>query len=306
MRKIGIEALFIFTLIVILTSCEKNSNEPQSDFLIFPVGRSFLNTSSINIKIGDAKFNSDLDFVFDSCGGYWLQIPKSTIFDNESIVITITRKKGDMELFSEIVGHKQDWISPSYYIDSDNENIVLKANELTKELITSIEKAKAIQQFVINHVEINIIYKDSFLDKASKTYELGYGTCINFSRLYVALCRAANIPARTVWGIVYGYNNDNIYDYHHQWGEILDESGYWHPSDFNYTTSFDLNDIRYLDLIYAAEENTIIKDRDSYNIMFENLNYYHDYPVTLTARLGFELKSDNRPDSMIVEYSYKD
>ena len=149
------------------------------------------------------------------------------------------------------------------------------------------------------------IYKDSFLDKASKTYELGYGTCMNFSRLYVALCRAAKIPARTIWGIVYGYNDDNIYDYHHQWAEILDESGYWHPSDFNYTTSFNLNDVRYLDLIYAAEENTMIQNRGSYEIMFENLKYYNDYPVTLTANLGFELISDNRPDSMTVKYKYQ-
>jgi len=299
MRKISILALLIITIMVILTSCKKDNNEPKSDFFIFPVGRSFLNTSSIDIKIGDKDYNSD--FVFDSCGGYWLQIPKSDISDNESIIITIIRKNGDMDLFSEIVGYKQDWVSPSYYIDSDNEDIVLKANELTKGLSLNLEKAKAIQQFVINHVKMNI-YKDAFLDKASKTYKLEFGTCMNFSRLYVALCRAVKIPARTIWGVVYGYNNDNIYDYHHQWAE---ESGYWHPCDFNYTTSFDLNDIRYLDLIYSAEENAIIKDRDLYNIMFEDLNYYNDYPVTLTARLGFKLKSDNRPDSMIVEYSYK-
>lgn len=301
MRKIDIEALFIITLMVILTSCEKNNNEPKSDFLIFPVGRSFLNTSSINVKIGDEEYNSD--FIFDSCGGYWLQIPKSTLFDNESVVITITRKKGDMELFSEIVGHKQDWISPSYYIDSDNENIVLKANELIKGLSTSLEKAKAIQQFVINHVEYNI-YKNFYLDKASKTYEIGYGTCVNSSRLYIALCRAANIPARSVYGVTYGHSDDGIYDYHHQWAEILDESGYWHPLDYGYTTSFDLNDIRYLDLIYAAEENTIIMDRDLYDIMLD-LHYYNDYPMTWTGGFGFKLKSDNRPDSMIVEYSYK-
>ena len=296
-----IRIFILITIGLILTCCEKDNNENKSDFLVFPVGRSFLNTSSIDIKIGDNDYNSN--FVFDSCGGYWLQIPKSSISENESITITITRKKRVMDLFYEKVGHKLDWISPSYYIDCDNEDIVLKAKELTNELTSNIEKANAIQQFVINHVKMNI-YSDSFLDKASKTYKLGYGTCMNFSRLYVALCRAAKIPARTIWGVVYGYNNDLIYDYHHQWAEILDDSGYWHPLDLNYTTNFNLNDVRYLDLIYAAEENTIIKDRDSYNIMFKNLDYFNDYPVTLTARLGFKLISDNRPDSMIVQYSY--
>ena len=287
---------------MILISCEKENHEPQSDLLMFPIGRSFLNTSYIDIKIGEKQHNPN--YIFDSCGGYWMQIPKSDVPDNDAIAITIVRKNQSMDFFSEINGYNKTWISPTYYIDSDNEKIVLKATELTTGLSTHIEKAKAIQLFVIAHLKMNI-YKDSFLDKASKTYELGYGTCMNFSRLYVALCRAAKIPARTIWGIVYGYNDDNIYDYHHQWAEILDESGYWHPSDFNYTTSFNLNDVRYLDLIYAAEENTMIQNRGSYEIMFENLKYYNDYPVTLTANLGFELISDNRPDSMTVKYKYQ-
>lgn len=288
---------------VFLTACEKDDVKPKGDFYIFPVGRSFQNNSSIDIIKGGKKYNAD--FVFDSCGGYWLQIPKSDFSENESIEINFTRHNGALELFPEIVGYKQEWLATSHYIDSDNDDIVLKVKELTKGLSTRIEKAKAIQQFVIRHVELNH-YKDSFLDKASKTYELGYGTCMNFSRLYIALCRAANIPSRSVWGIVYGYNNDNIYDYHHQWAEILDESGYWHQTDFGYTTSFDLNDIRYLDLIYAAEENGFIENRDSYNILLEDLIYFNDYPVTLTARLGFELISDNRPNSMVIKYSYND
>lgn len=301
MKAKKIQTLFMIALFTTLLNCEKEKSESQSNLLIFPVGRSFLNTSIIDIKIGERVYNSD--FVFDSCGGYWLQIPKSDLSDNENIVITITRKNEDLELFSEKVGYKEAWISPSFYIDSDNDSIVSKAAEITNGLSSNIEKAKALQQFVIQYLELNI-YKDSFLEKASSTFELGYGTCMNFSRLFVALCRAAGIPARTIWGVVYGYNDDNIYDYHHQWAEILDDSGYWHPADFGYTTSFNLNDVRYFDLIYAAEENIIIENRDSYDIMFADLKYYNDYPVTLTANLGFELISDNRPDSMIIEFQY--
>ena len=39
---------------------------------------------------------------------------------------------------------------------------------------------------------------------------------------------------------------------HHQWAESLNDSDYWHAADFGYTIDFDLNDIRYLDLIYAV------------------------------------------------------
>jgi hypothetical protein len=176
-----------------------------------------------------------------------------------------------------------------------------KAEELTKDFQSNIDKAKQVQQFVIRHVALKI-YRDSFLEKASGTYDLGYGTCINFSRLYIALCRAAGIPARSVWGVIYGYTNDNIYDYHHQWAEIQDEEGYWHPADFNYTKNFDLNDIRYLDLLYAAEENTFIGNNETGEIMLGEVEYFNGYPAPLTGRLGFELVSDNRPDSMTVKY----
>ncbi len=38
--------------------------------------------------------------------------------------------------------------------------------------------------------------------------------------------------------------------------------------------------------------------------MFNNLKYYNNYPVTLNASLGFMLVSDNRANSMLVEYIY--
>jgi hypothetical protein len=198
----------------------------------------------------------------------------------------------------------EEWLNPSYFIDSDNEAIQSKALELTQDIESTIDKAKSIHQFVSQHIRLKI-YKDSFLDKASKTYELRYGTCMNFSRLYVALCRAAGIPSRTIWGSIYGNGSDNIYNNHHQWAEIRDDSGYWHPADFNYTINFDLNDIRYLDLIYAAEENTLIQKRGIDLIIFEGINYFNNYPTTLTGKLGFQLIEDNLPNSITLEYSYE-
>jgi hypothetical protein len=209
----------------------------------------------------------------------------------------------ELSLFSELAGDNPDWISPSEYIDSDHEEIVAKAKQLAEGLSSNVEKAKMMHNYVVYHVYLKI-YMDASLDKASKTNELGYGTCMNSSRLYVALCRAVNVPARSVWGVVNAHDDIGGYNNHHQWAEILDESGYWHASDFGYTIDFDLNDIRYLDLIYAAEENTIIKNRNDYQIMIEGIRYTHDYPTVLDGKIRFRLISDSRPDSMVVEYSY--
>lgn len=298
----GIYLYYLAAVLLTLLCCKKKPEKSKSDSLIFPIGRSFLDSGEITLTIGGTEHNPNI--IFDSCGGYWLKISRKDLPESGNITINYTKRNGEFNSFKEIVGNKQDWLMPSYYIDSDNNILISKAIELTNNLQSNVDKAKEIHQFVINHVILKN-YKDSFLDKASKTYESGYGTCINFSRLYVALCRAVGIPARTIWGIVYGHNDDNIYDYHHQWAEILDDSGYWHPCDFNYTTIFDLNDIRYLDLIYAAEENTIIKERVSQEFLLKNLTFFNDYPVSLTGRFGFELLEDNRPNSMTVEYIYE-
>ncbi len=292
--------LFILGLWM-LSSCEEVPLGHDSEYLTLPVGRSFLSASSVDVSIDGLKYESD--YRFDSCGGYWLLIHKSLVSSGDIIKIRFTRRSEELSLFPEVVGDKQNWVSPSHYIDSDNEQLVSKAIELSEGLSSNIEKAKMIQNYVVYHVGYSI-YRDASLDKASKTDELGYGTCMNASRLFVALCRAAGVPARTVWGVVNAHDDIGGYNNHHQWAESLDDLGYWHAMDFGYTIDFDLNDIRYLDLIYAAEENTILKNRKEYHIMFEDMFYTNDYPTVPDGKIRFRLLSDSRPDSMVVEYSY--
>lgn len=295
--------LFFLLFMVVLSSCEEELPPGHdSDHIAIPVGRSFLFASSVDVRIADQEY--ECDFSFDSCGGYWVYIHKSLLSDGDQIRVLFTRRKEDLTLFPEIVGDKVDWISPSHYIDSKHEVLVAKAAELTTGLNTRLEKAKMIHNYVYNHVALKI-YRDASLDKASETEELGYGTCMNASRLFVALCRAANVPARTVWGVVNDHDDGHDYNNHHQWAEALDDSGYWHAADFGYTVDFDLNDIRYLDLIYAAEENTIVRNRKDHHIIFEDMFYTHDYPTVPYGQIPFRLLGDNRPDSMLVEHRYE-
>ena len=291
----------LIILVLIVSSCEDLPLGHDSEHLAIPVGRSFLNASSADVYIADQRYACD--FSFDSCGGYWIYIHKSILSSGDQIRIRFTRVKEELHLFSEIVGDKSDWVSPSHYIDSDHKDLVTLAADLTAGLSTRLDKAREIHNYVYNHVALKI-YLDASLDKASKTDELGYGTCMNASRLFVALCRAADVPARTVWGIVNAHDDIGGYNNHHQWAEALDDSGYWHAADFGYTIDFDLNDIRYLDLIYAAEENTVLQNRKNHHIIFEDMFYNHDYPTVPNGKIPFRLISDDRPDSMVVEHRY--
>ncbi len=301
MRIYCTHCLLFILAVGMLSSCEELPLGHDSEYLTLPVGRSFLSASSVDVSIDGLKYESD--FRFDSCGGYWLLIHKSLVSSGDNIKIRFARKSEELSLFPEEVGAKQDWVSSSFYIDSDHETITSKASELTEGLSTNLEKAKMLHNYVVNHVGLKI-YRDASLDKASKTEELGYGTCMNASRLFIALCRAVNVPARSVWGIVNAHEDIGGYNNHHQWAESLDDLGYWHAMDFGYTIDFDLNDIRYLDLIYAAEENSILKNRKDYHIMFEDMFYTNDYPTVPDGKIRFRLLSDSRPDSMVVEYSY--
>lgn len=294
-------ALFLSLFFGTLCSCEKDADEFDAEFISFPIGRSFFNESTVTTFINDSVRSPKI--VNDSCGGYWLQFDKSLLTAGDFIQIRFTRKNENLKLYSDEFGLRPEWIESSTFIDSHNEKLATKAREITQNLTSIEEKADALRQFVTNHIELKI-YKNSFLELASTTYELEYGTCMNFSRLYIAMCRSVNIPARSVWGVVYSFDDDGVYDSHHQWAEIKDEEGFWHPCDFGYTRYFDLNDIRYLDLIYGAEENIVCKNNRSYNIKMPHVQFIEGYPVTYTGRLGFELISDHRPDSMIVEYSF--
>lgn len=293
--------LCLILLLICFSSCEERYTGHYSYHMAIPVWRSYLSASSVDVYIADKV--QECEFSFDSCGGYWIFIHKSLLSDGDQIRIRYTRRQEDLNLFPEIVGDKADWLSPSRLIDSDHEVLMERAEELCVGLNTRLEKARAIHNYVYNHVALKI-YWDASLDKASITEELGYGTCMNASRLFVALCRAAGVPARTVWGIVYNHEDTGDYDNHHQWAESLDDSGYWHAADFGYTIEFNLNDIRYLDLIYAAEENTVIRNRKDHHIIFEDMFYTDDYPTVPNCQIPFWLIDDSRPDSMIVEYRY--
>ena len=149
----------------------------------------------------------DPQVTYDNYGGYWIEIPYD-LQENSEVLLRIAVEDERAGLYREQSEDLQRWLSPSELIDSDNPALTAEAEKLTVDSTSAIEKARRIQRFVIGHLEFTN-YINHFRDKASDTYEMGYGTCVNHARLFVALCRAANVPARTVWGIIY---NNGVYD----------------------------------------------------------------------------------------------
>lgn len=286
----------LLVVFLLASSCEK---EELTGDIYFPVGRISVLNNNITVKTDIHDFNYEL--VYDSCGGYWIKFSSTQPGKNSEIIVVFTRTDDQTEDFIDS-RHLENWLKASWYIDCDKEAIIDKALEITEGLYTNLEKATGIQQYIVGYLEYYTDYYKPADVKASKTLEEGIGVCMNFSRLYVALCRAAGVPARSVWGIVYGHSDDGIYDYHHQWAEVCDEVGTWHTCDFRYYNGFFNNNMKYLDLVYGPEENSSITGITGWISLLNDMDYWHNYPVACTGRLGFELVADNRPDSMVVEY----
>jgi len=290
----------LFWLLVCLSqACEKSHLE--ADSILIPAGRNPHGPGSVEIMQNDKRIEPELSY--DGCGGYWYRIPARSLDRGDQVIIAYTSMEGDTALFQEEVHTSGLWLEPSYYIDSDHKEILRKAEELCQDVVGSFNRARKMQIHLSAYFG-GKVYDYSFKDKASESLALGYGTCMNFSRVFVALCRSVGIPARTVWGVVNNHDDNGIFDYHHQWAEFQDEDGYWHPLDFGYTTHMDLDDLRYIDLLYGAEENPLLRNRISEYPVLGDVKYFKDYPAAMSGMLGFRLEEDRRPDYMLVSYTF--
>ncbi len=122
-------------------------------------------------------------------------------------------------------------------IESDNPEIIAKANEITEEMTTDYKKAQAIFEYV----NVNMTYDESsaYANKGSlSALNSMRGVCEEFATLFVALCRAVNVPSRVVEGYkvstqVSGDINGESIEYkeltNHVWAEIYLNGFGWVP-----------------------------------------------------------------------------
>jgi hypothetical protein len=265
--------------------------------LILPVGRTaVVGGNGFQVLIDGEPH--DPQPAADGDGGYWIEVPYDTR-ENRRVALRFSIRRESKGLFRAEGENREKWLAPSALIDSDNPALIREAQRLAGDGGTAEERARKIHEFVIGHLTFQP-YGRHYLTRASETYALGYGTCVNYARLFVALSRAANVPARTVWGATF---NDGAYEHHHEWAEYLDDDGYWHPLDLSYTTSFELADVNYLDLIYASEENPLYEQSrsESYSREMTRFIVYDTTAEPYDGRLGFTILENDFPESYRVE-----
>ncbi|MHC4432870.1 MAG: transglutaminase-like domain-containing protein, partial [Planctomycetota bacterium] len=117
-----------------------------------------------------------------------------------------------------------DFLEPERYIESDHDEIRQIAAGLEGD--DEMDLVKQIYDFVLDHMEY---VKSGTDDKgAIVALERGKGDCTEYADLFVAICRASDIPARVVTG--YTVQTDTATS-KHNWAEVYLQDRGWVPFD---------------------------------------------------------------------------
>jgi len=120
------------------------------------------------------------------------------------------------------------YLGPSPYIESRDRRIRSLAKEIlaAREYANDWQRVEAIYDTVREKVE----YKEGELKGAVAALRDGYGDCEELTSLFIALCRASDIPARTVWVPDHCYPEFYLTD--------AKGEGYWIPCQAAGTRAF--------------------------------------------------------------------
>lgn len=135
----------------------------------------------------------------------WMTIPRLNGGQTAKALITLEIVKGsihaplqtdDLKAPAQPTQQLRQFLGTSPQIETTHRDIKRLAQEISQGKATDWEKAEAIYDWV----QANIKYKfDEQLQGALKALKAGHGDCEELTSLFIALCRANGIPARSVW-----------------------------------------------------------------------------------------------------------
>jgi hypothetical protein len=141
------------------------------------------------------------------------------------------------------------YVEPEKMIESNNSRIIPIAHNLTNNVDDWHEKAVRIYNFVYRHMHYEVQKEER---GALWALENGTGDCSEYSYLFVALCRAAGIPARIQAGFTFHHPSETLED-GHMWAEYYLENYGWIPVDVTWRL-FDVIDDKHFSSIQSVPE----------------------------------------------------
>lgn len=134
-----------------------------------------------------------------------IRIPRLNAGQTAKALLTLEVIKGSIHAPAQVAGLKapaqpsrelRQYLGTSPQIETTHRDIQALAAQIVQGKATDWEKAEAIYDWV----QANIVYKfDKELRGALAALKAGHGDCEELTSLFIALCRANRIPARSVW-----------------------------------------------------------------------------------------------------------
>lgn len=260
MKKFYQFCLIFFVMFVSITTvyAGENSYELVREMTYKNNRKSQLKSGFVEVMIGSkdiVQYQHDGDIIInpapdeireDEYGNMYAYYDMTGLRPGNTFKVRVQRTV-DLETFereisvrsnTEITDDNQIYIEPQLRIESDNEEIIAKAKELTYEISSDYKKALAIFEYVNTNMEYTT--SSQYANKgALSALQTNKGVCEEFTTLYVALCRAVGIPARAVEGYKIETitnadeeTDETMVEYeliNHLWAEIYLEEYGWLP-----------------------------------------------------------------------------
>ncbi len=276
--------------------------------LLIPLGSIASPAFSTVVSIDDLPYEHGVET--DGLGNAWARVALSDIDSSAALTVRYTVTGRETASYRRISEACITWLEQNRYIDWQDPSIQSVVRELDLSGLERPDAVRRIGDYVVKYLTyVRIGGGRPASVPASMTLARGVGVCINYSRLLVALCRASGIPARTVNGAVRHHDDPTTYEFHHEWIEYLDEQGRWHPVDVRYARSYELNDPRYADFVYGAEDHPWFAGLDNRNLLSGqpvqleggDVVLFHYHPIFAGARYGFELIESRDMEYYVIE-----
>ena len=113
-----------------------------------------------------------------------------------------------------------------------NDSIRLIASAVTKGNFTTVEKAKAIYDYVFNNMSYDKSIPGWGDGNVARACDVKTGNCTDFHSLFISLCRASQIPAKFYMGVPFVKETPQHTAYH-CWAAFYDKNLGWIPVDIS-------------------------------------------------------------------------
>jgi len=126
----------------------------------------------------------------------------------------------------------REYLSGNRYINLDDPRLAEILAEVLPGKRTVVEKARALYLWVIAHLRRDPRVKGCGPGIVCDVLRRGCGKCADLNSVFVALCRAAGIPAREVFGLRLGREpRETLTGAQHCWTEFFVPGYGWVPAD---------------------------------------------------------------------------